>query len=264
MFSHPFVGPLVSLECGAHVADIAVLGAHVVRWEHEGKNMLWCASQRLEGKPYRGGIPVCWPWFGPHPTDAIQPAHGTARRREWNVVDVGASQACFRLQEGDVEAVYSIKLTMEGLELVLTTTNQGSTPHTVSAALHTYLAVDNVAKVRIEGLEGTHYIDQLDNDTMKPQHGPVTFAGEVDRVYQAGKAIVREGTRGVMVDSLGASASTVVWNPWVEKSARLGDMTAEDYRHMVCVETAWAMNDARVIKPKQQATLKAVLTPISV
>jgi glucose-6-phosphate 1-epimerase len=215
----------------------------------------------LPGKALRGGIPVCWPWFGAHPTDASQPAHGVARQSPWDVIEHTAQSAALQLTRGDLEARLDVSIGAE-LKVSLRTHNAGSATQ-LSAALHTYLAVDDIGQVRIADLDGAAYIDTLDGWQRKTQHGDVVFDREVDRIYAASHAMLHDGARSIHVDGAGTSRSLVVWNPWIDKSARLGDMADGAYRRMVCLETAWAGDDARRLAPGATDTLTTVLRPLA-
>jgi glucose-6-phosphate 1-epimerase len=259
--NHALAGEVARLTYGADHAIVALDGAHVVAWRHGGRDMLWCAATRPEGKPLRGGIPVCWPWFGSHPDDLSRPSHGVARLRTWTIVEQSAARIVMTLSEGTLSARLEVELG-DNLRVSLTTGNNGTVPVAVSAALHTYLAVDDIGNVRVIGLDGATYADKLDGFARKVQQGNLQFTGETDRIYAtAGPVRMTEGARCVEVDGAGTSGSTVVWNPWVETSARLGDMAPDDYRRMLCLETAWAGDDARTLAPGASATLTTVLRP---
>jgi glucose-6-phosphate 1-epimerase len=259
---HHLAGPVLRLSHGADEALVAPLGAHVVSWKHRGREMLWCSTTRLPGKPLRGGIPVCWPWFGAHPTDAGKPAHGIARQSPWDVIEHTAQSATLQLRHGDLEAHLDVSISAE-LKISLRTRNTGTVTVPLSAALHTYLAVDDIGQVRVADLDGAAYIDTLDGWQRKTQHGDVVFDREVDRIYSASGATLRDGAGSIHVDGAETSRSLVVWNPWIEKSARLGDMADGAYRRMVCLETAWAGDDARRLAPEATDTLTTVLRPLA-
>lgn len=217
--------------------------------------VLWCSPlARLgTGKPLRGGIPVCWPWFGAHPKlTAGHPAHGLVRAAPWAVervaVDTGKTAVTFGAQltagqqalagEG-VNVALRVTLGVD-LEVELITTNAGPSPIVVSEALHTYLAVSDVSNVRVDGLSGRTYIDQL-TGREAVQAGAIEIAQEIDRIYwdTNGPVLVRDAAsaRSIGITSTG-SASSVIWNPWRDKAASLGDMPPESYRSMLCAGTA--------------------------
>ena len=253
--SHPIAGPVVRITAGNDVAWVAPLGGQVVRWTHAGREMLWCAQKRLPGKPLRGGIPLCWPWFGSHPSDTSLPNHGVARLQEFEVAEAAGDRVTMHLRHENLAAELNVRVG-EALEVSLTTSNVGDEPATVEAVLHTYLAVSDIEAVAIEGLDGARFLDQLDDMSAKVQVGNITFQSEVDRIYTASNpVVVRDGERSIVLDGRGSCGSVVVWNPWVEKSARLGDMTPDDFHRMVCVETGWIGDDKRVINAGKYQTL---------
>jgi len=259
---HPVAGPLLRLVYGSDEALVAPLGGQVVAWRHGGRDMLWCSTIRLPGKPLRGGIPVCWPWFGPHPDDPSKPAHGIARLETWDIIEQDPGHVAMTLRHGMLRASLDVALSDE-LRVSLTTHNEGATSESISAALHTYLAVDDIARVSIAGLAEATYADKLDGDARKVQSGELAIDREVDRIYAVGGARLREGNRIIEVDGAGTSRSLVVWNPWIDKSARLGDMAEGEYRRMLCLETAWAGDDARILGPGAAGTLSTILRPLA-
>lgn len=258
---HPLAGPVLRLRFEDDEALVAPDGGQVVSWRHRGRDMLWCASTRLPGKPLRGGIPICWPWFGTHPTDSSKPAHGFARQSKWEVLQHEASAALLRLAHDDLEALLEVSLS-EVLRVSLTTRNLGAEPVAISAALHTYFAVDDISRVSVSGLDGAAYIDTLDGWSRKNQQGDLRFEAEVDRIYAVPAAEFTDGDRRLRIGSAGTSRSLVAWNPWVAKSARLGDMAEGEYRRMLCLETAWAADDARTLPPGHSGTLTTILRPL--
>ncbi len=255
--THPIVGRVARITAGDDIAWIAPQGGQVVRWTHAGRDMLWCARKRLPGKSLRGGIPLCWPWFGSHPNDGSLPNHGVARLQEFDVADGADDRVTMRLPQENLEAELHVRAG-DGLEVSLTTSNSSDEPVAIEAVLHTYLAVRDVEAVAIEGLDGTTFLDQLDDMSAKRQEGNVTFNGEVDRIYSASDPVIvrdGDGEGSIVLDGRGSCGSVVVWNPWIEKSARLGDMAPDDFRRMVCVETGWIGADRRTINAGESQTL---------
>lgn len=242
-------------------AIVALQGAQVLSYNTDGLGeLLWLSpvAKLGTGKAVRGGIPVCWPWFGPHPDGGDRPAHGLVRARPWVVAatDAGPDGSRISLELGPCDttspdwpegSIVRIDIRLaDSLAISLTTRNSGPQSICVTQALHTYFAVGGIETVRITGLEGVSFIDQLDRSSLKREHAPVTFSREIDRIYQeqTGSVILedRGAARLIEVNKTG-SASSVVWNPWIDKSVRLGDMGQDGYRRMVCIETANAGAD---------------------
>jgi len=207
-----------------------------------------------DGKAIKGGIPVCWPWFGADPDARGRPAHGFVRNRQWEVsasesLADGSTRVVLDLTDSDAtRSIWphpfklSIEITVgDTLRVALLTHNTGDNSITISQALHTYLRVGDISKVRVLGLDGTEYLDKMDNSSRKTQAGPVTIDGEVDRIYTGvtGELVIDDASlaRKIRITSRGCSTA-VVWNPWVATAASMGDLDDNDYRKMLCVETA--------------------------
>jgi glucose-6-phosphate 1-epimerase len=268
--------PHARLRAGRHGCEVALQGGHVVRYGAEDEPpLLWVSRQAVyaPGKAIRGGVPVCWPWFGPHPAEPLKPAHGFARTRLWEATGSGESPhgAWLRLAlRSDEETLalwphpFALELTVTvgpRLELALVTANSGDAPFRFGGALHSYFTVGDVARATVEGLDGARYFDQLTGEE-RAQAGPVTIAAEVDRVYyDPGPACaIRDPLHGrrITVTKAG-SGTTVVWNPWREKAARLADFADDEYLAMLCVETALALGDSVTLAPGASHTLRATL-----
>ena len=272
----PLGGPVARLAIGGSEAIVALQGAQVLGWRHEGGELLWLSPlARLgTGKAVRGGIPVCWPWFGPHPDDAAKPAHGLVRTRDWAVTTTSAGGDAISITLATAtraedqahfphSAEVSLTVTLGAtLGLALATRNTGARPVPLTQALHTYFRVSDIANVRVEGLAGRTYVDKLDGEARKADPGAMTFAREVDRIYLGdtsaiGLAGCGANGRRISIRSEG-SASAVVWNPWTAKTIRLGDMGGPNaYRHMVCIETTNAGDDIRTLAPGECHVLSA-------
>ncbi len=271
-------GRLALAEIGnaAGCARVALHGAQVLEFAPCGaRPVLWLSRESwfAPGKPIRGGIPVCWPWFGPHPGDPSCPAHGFARLCEWEVLGTwteGGSCTGIRLGLRDspesrrfwdhaFEAVVEVRVGCE-LCVALVTRNTGAAPFTITAALHSYFAVSDVTSVRVLGFEGCPYVETAGGGrTPGVQEGPITIRAEVDRVFTEcpGPAAIEDAPwqRRIRVSKTG-SRSAVVWNPWVAKARRMPDFGDDEYPAMLCVETTNAGPDARTIPPGQEHRLE--------
>ena len=140
----------------------------------------------------------------------------------------------------------------------LTTHNATAQSLPLSEALHTYFQVGDVAEVELLGLDGCAYLDKTEAFARKQQQGAVRFAAETDRVYvdTAAQCIIHDPLlqRRIRIAKQG-SASTVVWTPWAQKAAALGDFTAQGWRNMLCVESANAADNALTLAPGATHTL---------
>lgn len=276
---HPMGGIVSHLTTPAASAIVALHGAHVLSFKPtSGGEVLWMSPEaRIEpGGGIRGGIPVCWPWFATHATDPSKPDHGYVRKSIWDVVqatsepNVTSIELTFptapqhkALWHGDVDLRVLVTLRGGVLRVDLNTRNVGAAPLELTQALHTYFAVGNIANVSVAGLSNRIYQDKLQNYARVAQEGDITFTGEVDRIYEDAPDDViiadPDNARRIRIAKEG-STSTVVWNPWIEKSARISHMPPESYRGMVCVETANAGGDVVRLGPSQQHRLSTILS----
>lgn len=255
-------------------AKVALQGAHLFHYARAGEEpILWLseASDFEAGRAIRGGVPLCWPWFGFH-EDKSLPQHGFARTALWEFVssdevDAKTTALTFRLTHDEktlqiwhykflleLKIIISDKLSME-----LKTTNLDENAFKISQALHTYFSISHISEVAIKGLDKKPYLDAL---TWKNeiQDGDISFSQEVDRVYQEvdGEIVLSDKNRAIYIKNEGSS-SAVVWNPWIEKCGRMSAMKPNAYEYFVCIESANAFDDARVLEPQEIHTLKAVI-----
>ena len=234
-------------------AEIYLHGAHVTSWVPAGGEERLFLSRKAEYRPaaaIRGGVPVCFPQFSGL---GSLPAHGFARVSSWEfaAAAVAGTGASVTLRLRDTEATRSLwphaflaELTAaiggSQLAITLAVTNTGAAPFTFTAALHTYLAVADIAAATVEGLAGLRYLDKAGGGIEKRQDAPQAgFAGEVDAVYYDAPAEVRlvEPGRVTIVRSAGFT-DVVVWNPGATNCARMRDLEPDDYRRFACVEAA--------------------------
>lgn len=257
-------------------ATIAMQGAHLVSFQPAGEEpLIWLSpeAKMAAGKSIRGGVPVCWPWFGPHESDKKLPAHGFARTVPWRLNQVhamptGETRLEFELIQTQASrsqwphpcAVRNIITVGKTLKHELVTTNHGNEPMVIGEALHTYFRVGDLRKVTVHGLHGCDYLDKVNDFARVKQSGGINFSEEVDRIYldTPEQCEIRDPAmqRRIVIRSSG-SHSTVVWTPWKEKGAQMGDLGLEGYLHMVCVETANAAEDTVTITPGGQHRLVA-------
>lgn len=269
----PLGGPVVRLTSGGNEAVVALFGGHVLSWTPAGGPPALYLSPlaRLDaGQPVRGGIPVCWPWFADHPLDRSASAHGYVRTRVWNPVETSRAGAAARVAleapaQDDDPTPLTTRLTVtldDGLELALVTSNPTAAPIVLTEALHTYFAVSDISKVEVSGLDGASYLDKLEGFARKRQSGPIVIDREVDRIYESGAvvALIDHGhRRRITVDNRGSSTTTVVWNPWIAKAARLADIPPDAYQRFVCIETAHAAANVATVPPGGTSELRTRL-----
>jgi glucose-6-phosphate 1-epimerase len=260
--------PCLRLRGKGGSAKLLLHGAHLLEFVPEGGDpVLWTSeqSQFEHGKPVRGGIPVCWPWLGPHGSDSTLPAHGVARLRAWTGIDselLEDGRVRVRLgftpagNEWDVVPTglrAEITVTVgNALEVSLDSINEGDDPVEIEDALHAYFALSQIEDSVVKGLEGAEYLDKMDGMNTKTQSGPIRFESETDRVYQDADGSVEllyeHAGRTIRLDQFGA-ANRVIWNPWIDKSAAMPDFGNEEWRGMCCVETANCLQNRLRIPP---------------
>ena len=230
---------------------VAQHGAHVLSWVAQGRERLYLSPKStMDGRSaIRGGIPVCFPQFNMR---GDLPKHGFARNLPWQVQAprLQADQAHLALSLNDsaatrqwwdqsFEARLLIELMPGRLQVELAVRNTDTKPLAFTGALHTYLAVNDVAQARLLGLDG-----RAEWDAVVDRHGAAApelrFAGEFDRVYSAAPQgyELHDGPHVLHVEQDMDWAQTVVWNPGADKCAALADMPADGWQHMLCVEAA--------------------------
>lgn len=225
-----------------------------------------------QGRAIRGGIPICWPWFGPNPDNA-GPAHGLVRTRQWQLRQTtaladGAIKVILEIHDNDeTRAIWphsfdlSIEITIhETLTLELVSRNTGANPFELTQALHSYFYVGDCQQAKIKGLDNTSYIDKTDAGKLKPQRGYVSISQEVDRIYThvAGDLILEDPvfSRNIQIQSRNSS-TVILWNPWKQKAARMSDLGQKGYESMVCIETANAGDEIITVEPDKEYHLLA-------
>mgnify|MGYP000252801060 CR=1 FL=1 len=270
-------------------ARIFLQGAHLTKYElQSGQEIIWCSPDASyeKSKAIRGGIPVCWPWFGDLSKNPDQvkrsictsdvAAHGFARNLVWQLSSIVESSqdetlVTLSLHSSDYTKTYfpyDFELEIEflisdHLQLNWKVTNCSHDSFSYSAALHTYFSVDDVRENSVSGFSGLNYIDALDEWSVCKQAGDIYFDREVDRIYQdtPSKFCINNSSekRSVVVESSG-SKSSVVWNPWVAKSKALSDFGDLDYLKMLCVETANADRDFVTLQQGQSQIMSIKIT----
>ncbi|GAB1671491.1 D-hexose-6-phosphate mutarotase [Mannheimia haemolytica] len=212
-------------------AKIALQGAQLLSWQpyNAEQDVLWLSE--IEpfriGSAIRGGIPICYPWFG----SIKEPAHGTARIQEWRLVE----HTCSDENVGLVFALENkAKMEMmlgETCELYFTHLD----PEPAQLALHSYFNIGDIEKVEVQGLP-TRCFDKLtDQEVEVPS--PRKISENVDCIYPAQAVnFIQDfaNQRTIKVEHINAT-ETVLWNPWHNTVSAMTEMA---YQNMVCVETA--------------------------
>ena len=235
------------------------------------------------GKAIKGGIPICWPWFGKDPGYADRQMHGFARNMLWQLEETSQlnedeTQVILSLSDSEETHKlwpYTFKLTLciiigSSLKLSLKTVNTGKKTFTITQALHTYFSITDIKQAQLEGLDEAFYLDKVTGTgqpegQLKIQQGPVVVNEEMDRIYvNSPSQLTLLDTKSedkVVIQSNGRK-TTVVWNPWIDISKNSNDLTDNAYLRFICVETANAAKDVIAVEPKESFTIDAKYTVI--
>jgi glucose-6-phosphate 1-epimerase len=275
----------IKIEHPLFSATLLLQGAQLIEFtpSNESDNLLWLSDtvEYKQGKPLRGGIPICWPWFGnldqnpttiqkqvQYPSSAS--AHGFARSQPWEIKHINEDCQFVEVililtSNPETKALWPFDFELEAtfrfsktLKLTLTTTNTGNEPFSISQALHSYLPTEDINRSYIHDTHNTTYIDALDDWKEKKQTGRISFSEETDRLYfftNNHYSLRLETPNQTLLIHNENSQSAVIWNPWSEKSKRLSQFSPQDFHHMLCIETANVLSDIKKIDAGQQTEI---------
>jgi|HubBroStandDraft_6_1064221.scaffolds.fasta_scaffold04791_2 glucose-6-phosphate 1-epimerase len=270
--------PKVGITSSTSVGEMYLHGAHVTSWRPAGaEEVLFLSSKSRwqDGAAIRGGVPICFPWFGDKADDPTAPAHGFVRTKSWQLDAIALS--------GDGVTVTMFTSSNEGtkqwwpadfcltyratfgneLSLELELHNRGTTPLRFEEALHSYHRVRDVRIARLAGLDGIRYVDKTDSYREKNQQGDIVVTGETDRVYLNTKTsvaledpVLRRRLQVTKENSL----TTVVWNPWADKANKMSDLGHNEWTQMLCIETSNVLGFTVRVAPGQRHCMKATVS----
>lgn len=259
-------------------AAFALHGAHLLHFQMKQQAPLIYLSKTavFNGqKAIRGGVPICWPWFG-SAVEALGenlPAHGFARTSTWSLssinenstsveVEFSLEQTKATKQIWDHPFSLTLKATLsDQIKLSLTTTNTGTKALCYGGALHTYLFIGDAKQTCVRGL-ATNYADSLDNATIKHNKQALTVNKPIDSIYQTnqGKIVVDDVINKREINIINKeNDSVVVWNPWIEGAKAFNDLPDDGYKNMLCIESAITSNKGKLIQPGQSHTLITII-----
>jgi len=278
-------------------ATLLLQGAQLIEFtpSNTENNLLWLSDtvEYKQGKPLRGGIPICWPWFGnlDQNPDVIQDqvnqhqrsnkqdvsavgAHGFARSQCWEIKNI--HEDCHFVEvtlilssNSESKSIWPFEFELEAtfkfsnsVKLTLTTKNTGNSPFSISQALHTYLPTEDITRSYIHNAHNTTYIDALDGWKEKKQIGKVSFSEETDRLYffdNDNYSLRLETPNQSLSINNENSKSAVIWNPWSEKSKRLSQFDPQDFHHMLCIETANVLTNIKKINAGENTQISVEL-----
>lgn len=254
--------PMLVIENRLGRAVIALQGAHLMEFKPAGeREMFWISPKCVleAGKPIRGGIPLCLPWFGPG-ADGSTP-HGFARLMAWQLVAAeartdGATRIVLQLT-GDANLnplwphAFSFCLEIvvgSKLELSMVVENRSAQAAPFAFAFHTYFAVPNVAEAHVTGLENVTFIDKMDNFARKTQQGDVTIDAVTDRIYLDVPALQTLKTAAGDVRIESDAQCAVVWNAWTNDK-NIADLGEGNHVGYLCVERCDVADRAVTLQP---------------
>ncbi|WAJ37748.1 D-hexose-6-phosphate mutarotase [Pseudomonas sp. GOM7] len=272
------------IRCAGSELLLAQQGAQILSYAQDGQPpLIWLSPEAAyqRGQSVRGGVPICWPWFGDlrRNPQAVQahyhhdqpPAHGLVRARDWELLGINEEADAVTLRFAydtreaplpgwprDVGLTFIVRLG-EDLSMSLETHNRSDTLLALSQALHSYFAVSDIRQVHVEGLQGCRYIDTLQDWRELQQDGPATFSSEVDRIYlgtpERLSIVDPLWKRRIHLDARG-SHSAVLWNPWIDKARRLSQFADDAWQGMLCIETANLLEDMLQLQPDERHRLE--------
>ncbi|MFN7915702.1 MAG: D-hexose-6-phosphate mutarotase [Vicinamibacterales bacterium] len=270
--------PAVVVTSPAAHGALSLHGGQVTSWTPSaaGADALFVSRQAVwqRDRAIRGGIPVCFPWFGAHPTNPGAPSHGFARLREWQLasieqhgdgvvvtVDLSSDAASRELWPHDFHLRLRVAFGA-ALQVDLTVTNCGRGTFSFEEALHTYFAVADIRSTSLSGLDGARYLDTVGGIREARQQGDVRFEAETDRIYFAtGEAIIHDASRPRRIRVRKKnSANTVVWNPWIARAKAFADFGDDEWTGMLCVETCNVGEAAVVLEAGRSHTMTVAVT----
>ncbi|WP_415881281.1 D-hexose-6-phosphate mutarotase [Neptuniibacter sp. QD34_54] len=279
----------IAVKNEAASATIFLQGAQVAEYSRIGEQpVLWLSQENdfKAGKSLRGGVPICWPWFGDLSRNPDQvkdqvnlseaPAHGFVRSEDWellaiDLIDSETTRLTLQLEVLPTElwpypAVLRLTVTVGvELDLELKVKNLGSDAFSYTSALHSYLQIGHVSETAIEGLEAVEYIDTLEDWQVKQSNSAIGISAETDRIYPnipAQVAIKDKQMRRQILMSADNLPDMVVWNPWIDKSKRLSHFADNDYENMVCLENASVLDNAVELAPGSDSISKVSIRSV--
>lgn len=252
-------------------AAISLHGGHVISFKPEGhEDLIWMSKDAIfdNKAALRGGIPICWPWFG----RIAAPAHGFARNSAWALLehresDNGVIVSLGLTDNEHTRAIWphQFKLVLnveisDALKVTLDVTNTDSTAWQFSGALHTYLNLGDIHQMTVTGM-GATYVDSLLNNQAFEGGDVLTLTDTIDRVYTApeNEIVLHDNAwnRKLSIQNSGDN-SAVLWNPWKEGAESMGDMNNDGYLSMFCIESslhANSLNEGKELAPGESHQL---------
>ncbi|MBU2971175.1 D-hexose-6-phosphate mutarotase [Pseudoalteromonas sp. C2R02] len=253
-------------------AKIFLQGAQLTQFTpKEQKPLIWVSEDEdyIAGKSVRGGIPICWPWFGVS-ENQDWPIHGVARTQVWRAEEVNEKDDYIEVSlslpmlqvnkaywphETGLQVIFKLS---KALSVSLKNTNLDKEEISFTQALHTYFPTPDIKTTQVDGLQGSQYIEFGEGPF--DQNDIVNFARETDMVYNNAPLVqkikTQDGTISVAREN---STSCVLWNPWIDKAQRLSNFQDDEYNKMLCLEAANVKQDTVKLAPGESHTLTTII-----
>jgi glucose-6-phosphate 1-epimerase len=236
-------------------AKVSLYGGQVLSWQPCGeKEVFWLSKDSAfeKGKAIRGGIPLCWPWFGVHPNDNknIAGNHGFARGQLWQLDNVKISEQgveiCLSWQGENMSDLWPFACQLKqvlffghSFKQVLQMENLSTEDAYYTGALHSYFAISSPENIKISALEQASFDDKLTGELCPPQ--PLeNGVGPVDRIYHTNRVmnIVDSQWQRTIELNTTNTKQWVFWNPGVELANNMVDIHQNGEQEFVCLEAA--------------------------
>lgn len=261
-------------------AVISLQGAQILKFQSKTnqtkEDLLWLSelNQYKPGKAIRGGIPLCFPWFGGHKIDSTYPAHGFARYLPWQLIDAIYSESTghelvFQLKDtAHTRSLWNhsfqiqIKIRCQkNLTLHFEVVNTGDASFEYEFAWHSYFPAD-IASAKIKGLRHTEYIDQLqDMQCFTQAEEYIEIKQEIDRIYLKTQGVFEISSLQKPLIYVESDASgAVVWNPWIDKTQRLADVDDDAWQKFLCLECGQLKGASVKLAPHQSKIYKLMIS----
>lgn len=240
-------------------AKISLYGGHVLSWQPTGeKEVFWLSknSSFEQGKAIRGGIPLCWPWFGVHPNDSENKAskHGFARCQLWQVDNIDINEQGVEVslswQGKNMNDLWPFACQLkqvlffgQSFKQELTMTNLSDSDAYYTGALHSYLSVSSPTNTTLTELAKAPFDDKLTGKSCAPQPLQNTLANgidPVDRIYHSHEpmeVVDSHWQRTIALKTINTE-QWVFWNPGVELANNMADIHESGEQEFICLEAA--------------------------
>jgi glucose-6-phosphate 1-epimerase len=269
--------PILKISTPRSTAEIYLHGAHITHFQKNGEPPLLFVSPQSwfeKDKPIRGGIPICFPWFGNREGG---PSHGLARILTWEIFEAstvpdGSVRVRLQLPQKSLgpewsalqtEFIVTVADTLT-MELITTNTSADKTLE-IEDCLHTYFHVGDISAVSITGLQGSSYLDNAaggNGERKTDNEAALKITKETNRLYLNTTSAVEvrdENFRRLIHVEKSGSQSTVVWNPWTTQKMP-EDFAPANHKNMICVEAGNVKENKISLAPGKTTRLKATLS----